>query len=423
MVENLDSAIQRGIEVTGLSKEVFKDKYEAKLKVLQDTGTKPINKVYGGKPLVLSLEEIAINQVIACEKAVSKGDTEILFYLESQDDARLTKNNKAFSNLYLIVPVGNNTDLFHSENPVDDCVRVRATHWSNKAFRPGFYRGKINKSIREGYINYGINDVGPTERTFKVPEIAAGMPFRILAAYEPKIVQRNVKGENDEVLKDENGKMVKETLYKKDRNGQLTSEPLKSRSLEILVLNRDGTTSPRNVSTIFEEWMDHKVDYGATYKGVFRENGPYWNLNSKPATSSEKIEIDDSITCDVIADLCGIRNYANKFVRLFPMFGDAIVEVKQNPERGTKIGYTTISDMNGNSINIIGDSAMFDPVTGQKGNLAGIVQVIGKVFVNKERDTPGIRAYAIKDISEGMPEETIKIEESIPEAVKASEAW
>jgi hypothetical protein len=154
-----------------------------------------------------------------------------------------------------------------------------------------------------------------------------------------------------------------------------------------------------------------------------RENGPYWNLNSKPATSGEKIEINESLSCDILADLSGIREYAGKFIKLQPMFGDAIVEVKQNPEKGTKIGYTTISDMSANSINIIGDSAVFDAVTGPKGNLAGIVQVIGKVFINKERDTPGIRAYAIKDISAGMPAEPIKIDEGKPAASTADAAW
>jgi hypothetical protein len=231
------------------------------------------------------------------------------------------------------------------------------------------------------------------------------------------------KSQKNPVTKDENGKIVKEPVYKKTRDGQISAEPLMSRSMEILVLNSNGTTEARTVSTIFDEWMSHKVDFGATYKGVLRENGPYWNLNSKPNTSNEKIVIDDSLACEVLADLNGIRNFASKFVRLQPMFGDAIVEVKQNPEKGTKIGYTTISDMSANSINIIGDAAIFDSVTGPKGNLAGIVQVIGKVFINKERDTPGIRVYAIRDISGGMPSEPIKIDESKPEEAAASEAW
>ena len=417
---DFEGAIQRGVEATGLKKEVFMDKYSEKLAGLKEKGTKPFNLVVAGKNSVLTLEEMAVNQVIACERAASKGDTEIIFYLESQDDARLTKTNTAFSNLYLIIPVGNNTDLFHSEPKTEDCVRIRATHWSNKAFRPGFYRGRINKSIRDGYTNYGINDVGPSERTFQVPQIASGSPFRILVAYDPKPVTRNVKDTAGEVLKDEEGKLVKESVYKKSRDGMVTSEPLMKRDLEILVLNLDGTVSARSVSTVFDEWMGHKVDYGATYKGVFRENGPYWNLNSKPATSSEKIEID-SISADILADLTGVRSYAGKFVRLQPMFGDAIVEIKQNPEKGTKIGYTTISDMAGGSINIIGGSAVFDSVTNEKGNLAGIVQVIGKVFINKERDTPGIRVYAIKDISSGMPAD-IQIEEKVA-ATGGEDSW
>jgi hypothetical protein len=419
---DLEAALRRGIEATGLNKDTFKDKYAAKLKVLQDAGTKPFNLNVGGVVKILSVEEMAINQVISCEKAASKGDTEILFYLEAQDDAKLTKNGKAFSNLYLIVPVGNNTDMFHSEQPTEGCVRIRATHWNNKSFRPGFYRGKLNKSIRDGYTNYGINDIGTTERTFTVPEMAQGVPFRILAAYDPKPVMRNVKDADGQVMKGEDGKIVKEPLYKKTKEGQVSAEPLMSRSMEILVLNKNGTTEAKTVSTIFDEWMSHKIDFGATYKGVLRENGPYWNLNSKPNTSSEKIVIDDSLACDILADLNGVRNYAGKFVKLQPMFGDAIVEVKQNPEKGTKIGYTTISDMSANSINIIGDAAIFDSVTNQKGNLAGIVQVIGKVFINKERDMPGIRVYAIKDISSGMPAEPIKIDEGKPSQA-SDEAW
>jgi hypothetical protein len=424
MTENFDlnTAIQRGVEATGLSKDTFKDKYAAKLKVLQDAKTKPFNLNVGGVAKILTVEEMAVNQVISCEKAASKGDTEILFYLEAQDDAKLTKNGKTFSNLYIIIPVGNNTDLFHSEPKTEGCVRIRATHWNNKSFRPGFYRGKLNKSIRDGYTNYGINDIGTTERTFVVPQMAQGVPFRILAAYDPKPLMRNVKGADGQVTKGEDGKIIKEPVYKKTRDGQISAEPLMSRSMEILVLNSNGTTEARIVSTIFDEWMAHKVDFGATYKGVLRESGPYWQLNSKPNTSSEKIAIDNSLACDVIADLNGIRNYAGKFVKLQPMFGDAIVEVKQNPEKGTKIGYTTISDMSANSINIIGDAAIFDSVTGPKGNLAGIVQVIGKVFINKERDTPGIRAYAIKDISSGMPSEPIKIDEG-PAKTTADEAW
>jgi len=425
MTENFDlnAAIQRGVEATGLNKDTFKDKYAAKLKVLQDAKTKPFNLNVGGIAKILTVEEMAVNQVISCEKAASKGDTEILFYLEAQDDAKLTKNGKTFSNLYIIVPVGNNTDLFHSESKTEECVRIRTTHWNNKSFRPGFYRGKLNKSIRDGYTNYGINDIGTTERTFTVPQMAQGVPFRILAAYDPKPVMRNSKDADGQVAKGEDGKFLKEPVYKKARDGQISAEPLMSRSMEILVLNSNGTTEARTVSTGFDEWMAHKVDFGATYKGVLRENGPYWNLNSKPNTSSEKITIDDSLACDVIADLNGIRNYAGKFVKLQPMFGDAIVEVKQNPEKGTKIGYTTISDMSANSINIIGDAAIFDFVTGPKGNLAGIVQVIGKVFINKERDTPGIRAYTIKDISSGMPSEPIKIDEGTPKDAVASEAW
>jgi len=419
---DLEGAIQRGVDATGLKKDVFMDKYSEKLAGLKEKGTKPFNLKVAGKDTVLSLEEMAVNQVIACERAASKGDTEIIFYLESQDDARLTKNNKAFSNLYLIVPVGNNTDLFHTEPKTEGCVRIRATHWSNKSFRPGFYRGRINKSIRDGYTNYGINDVGPTERKFEVPKIAAGAPFKILAAYDPKPVMRNVKDADGEVLKDEDGKFVKEPVYKKDRDGMLTDKPLMSRSLEVLVLNQDGTTSPRTVSTVFDEWMGHKVDYGATYKGMFRENGPYWNLNSKPTTSSEKVELGDNIAADTLADLNGIRAYSGKFVKLQPMFGDAIVEIKQVPEKGTKIGYTTISDMAGGSINIIGDSTVFDSVTNEKGNLAGIVQVIGKVFINKERDTPGVRVYAIKDISSGMPAEPVQIVEKVA-ATGEDENW
>ncbi len=420
---DLESAIKRGMEATGLTKDVFTDKYSAKFKVLQDAKTKPFNLNVGGKATVLTVEEMAVNQVIACERAASKGDTEIIFYLESQDDAKLTKNNKAFSNLYIIVPVGNNTDLFHSESQIEGCVRIRVTHWNNKSFRPGFYRGKVNKSIRDGYTNYGINDIGTTERTFTVPAIASGMAFKILVAYDPRPVMRNVKDADGNPTKGEDGKFVKEPLYKKNRDGQLTSDPLMTRSFEVLVLNSDNTVSARTVSTIFDEWMDHKVDPNATYKGVMRENGPYWNLNSKPATSGEKIEINESLSCDILADLSGIREYAGKFIKLQPMFGDAIVEVKQNPEKGTKIGYTTISDMSANSINIIGDSVVFDAVTGPKGNLAGIVQVIGKVFINKERDTPGIRVYVVKDISAGMPVEPIKIDEGKVPASTADVAW
>jgi hypothetical protein len=422
--EVLESAFMRGIESTGLSEDVFKDKYSAKLKALKDAGTKPFNLSIAGKASVLSIEEMAVNQVIACEKAVSKGDTEILFHLQSQDDARLTKNNKAFSNLHVIVPVGNNIDLFHTEKQIDGCVKIRATYWSNKAFRPGFYRGRISKSIRDGYINYTINDIGATERTFKVPDIASGVPFRILAAYGPKKVTRNVKGEDGEPLRDENKKLLKEVVYKKSKDGLLTNDPLLTRSFVVLILNADGTTSTKSVSTIFDEWMDLKVDPQTTYKGIFRENGPYWNLNSKPVTSNEKIPLDESLTCDVVADLTGIRSYNGNFVRLQPMFGDAPIEVKQNPEKGTKIGYTTVSDMASNSINIIGDVSVFDPVTGPKGTLAGIVQIIGMVFINKERDTPGIKAYLIRDISSGMPAEPIKINEgSTPEAVTAEDAW
>ncbi|MCK9458691.1 MAG: hypothetical protein M0R80_03565 [Proteobacteria bacterium] len=420
---NIEAALNKGVEATGLAIDTFKDKYAAKFKVLKDAGTKPFNLNVGGVAKVLSVEEMAINQVISCEKAASKGDTEVLFYLEQQDDAKLTKNNKAFSNLYIIVPVGNNTDMFHSEAQTEGCVRIRVTHWNNKSFRPGFYRGKLNKSIRDGYTNYGINDIGTTERTFTVPAIAQGSPFKILVAYEPKPVMRNVKDADGQVTKGEDGKIVKEPLYKKTRDGQISAEPLMSRSMEILVLNSNGTTEVRTVSTIFDEWMAHKVDFGATYKGVLRENGPYWNLNSKPNTSNEKITIDDSMACEILADLNGVRNFAGKFVKLQPMFGDAIVEVKQNPEKGTKIGYTTISDMSANSINIIGDAAIFDSVTGPKGNLAGIVQVIGKVFINKERDTPGIRVYAIKDISSGMPSEPIKINEEPTAAENTADAW
>lgn len=418
-VFNLDAAIQRGVEATGLNKDTFKDKYLAKLKVLQEGNVKPLHfKTKENKEINLSVEEIAINQVVSCEKAASKGDTEILFYLEAQDDAKLTKNKKTFTNMHLIVPVGNNQDLFHSETPVDGCVRIRATHWNNKSFRPGFYRGKINKSVKDGYTNYGINDIGTTERSFKVPEFAQGVSFRILSAYDPKPVMRNKKDADGQIVKDENGLFVKEPLYKKDRSGNMTNDPLMTRSLEVLVLNKDGTKSIRSVSTIFDEWMDHKVDLAATYKGTFRENGPYWNLNSKPVTVSNEavIELDDSLACDILADLTGIREFSSKFVKLQPMFGDAIVEIKQNPEKGTKIAYTTISDMAGNSINIIGDAKVFDAVTNQKGNLAGIVQVIGKVFINKERDTPGIRAYVVKDISSGVPKtESVEITEE--------EAW
>ena len=418
---DLDAALQRGIEATGLGKDVFRDKYAAKLKTLQDAGTKPFNLNVGGVARVLSVEEMAINQVISCEKAASQGDVEVLFYLESQDDTKLTKNNKAFSNLYVIVPVGNNKDMFHSEQQTEGCVRIRATHWNNKSFRPGFYRGRLNKSIRDGFTNYGINDIGTTERTFTVPEMAQGIPFKVLVAYDPKPVMRNVKDSDGQVVKDENGKIQKEAIYKKNKDGQISANPLMSRSMEILVLNKDGTTSAKVVSTVFDEWMDFKIDFGATYKGVIRENGPYWNLNSKPNTSNEKISIDDRMTCDIIADLNGIREYAGKFVKLQPMFGDAIVEIKQNPEKGTKIGYTTVSDMSANSINIIGDAVTFDSVTNPKGNLAGIVQVIGKVFINKERDMPGIRVYAIKDITSGMPAEPIKINEGPTQA--SDEAW
>jgi len=78
--------------------------------------------------------------------------------------------------------------------------------------------------------------------------------------------------------------------------------------------------------------------------------------------------------------------------------------------------------MAGGSINIIGDSTVFDSVTNEKGNLAGIVQVIGKVFINKERDTPGVRVYAIKDISSGMPAEPVQIVEKVA-ATGEDENW
>ena len=120
---NLDAAIQRGMEATGLNKETFKDKYLAKLKVLQENKAKPlVIKNKAGTTVTISVEEMAVNQIIAVEKSTSKGDSEIVFYLEAQDDAKLTKNKKVFSNMHIIVPVANNHDLFHSEEQIEGCV-------------------------------------------------------------------------------------------------------------------------------------------------------------------------------------------------------------------------------------------------------------------------------------------------------------
>jgi hypothetical protein len=47
--------------------------------------------------------------------------------------------------------------------------------------------------------------------------------------------------------------------------------------------------------------------------------------------------LDDSIACDILADLSDLRDYTDKFVKLQPMFGDALVEGKENPEKGTKL--------------------------------------------------------------------------------------
>ena len=434
---DLKAALKHGSEVTGLSTEVFNDKFTQKLKVLQDGGVKPLEANLPTGKRIFTLEEMAINQVVSGEQAAAKGDTEILFYLSSQDDVKLTtKAKKPFSNLHIVVEVGSNKDLFHNEKQqVEGCVAIRATHWNDKTFRPGFYRGKLNKSVSNGYTNYRITDIGTTERKFGVP---AGISetggsggetktFRVLMAYGAKTAARKVRDKDGNSIKDENGNPITEPVYKR-RNGEVTQEILRTRNMEVLILNSDGTKSAISVSTVFDEWMDLKINPNQTYKGVFKKNvsggKTYINLNSKPIESSEKVEIDDSLACDVLADISNIRDYIGKFVKLQPMFGDAIVEGKQNAEKGTKTSYTTISDMSQNTINIVGDPSVFDPVTNAKGNLFGMVQIIGKVFLNKERDNVGVRAYVINDISKGMPSTPVKIvENTTAPASTEQEAW
>jgi hypothetical protein len=414
---NLEASIQRGIEATGLTTEVFTDKYSQKIKVLKDGKVKPMTyRTKEGEEKILTVEEMAVNQVISCEKAASKGVTEVLMHIESQDPVALTKTNRPYSNIYIVVPVGNNKELFHDEPQVEGCVKVKATHWSDKSFRPGFYRAKLSKKMNEWngrmIANYKLDDIGTTERTFTVPENMGegkATAFRVLSAFEAKPVMSTKKDADGEGMKDEEGNWIREPRFR-NKNG--IQEPLMSRSMELLIQNPDGTKSVRMVSTVFDEWMGIQIDPSQTYKGILRENGVYLNLNSVPIKSNEKIEMDDSVLCDVLADLSDLRAHIGKFVKLRPMFGDAPVEGKENPEKKTKISYTTITDMSATSVTIIGDPSVFDSVIDKTGKMAGIVQVIGRVNHNKKTDSVSIWTYLITDISKGMPSEPIKIDES-----------
>lgn len=428
-VFDVAAAIQRGVEATGLTTEIFTDKYAAKLKVLQDAKTKPMKYDLGGVSKVLTLEEMAVNQVVSCEKAASKGVTDTIFSLIVQDPVALTKTKRPFSNMHIIVPVGNNKDLFHGEPQTDGCIEIKATHWSDKSFRPGFYRAKISKKMNEWngrqIANYKLDDIGTTERSFTVPEIAgegAMTPFRVLSAFDAKPVLSIKKDADGQGIKDEDGNWVREPKYR-NKNG--TMEPLMSRTMELIILNSDGTKTVRSVSTVFDEWMNLVVDPSQTYRGVLRENGPYLNLNSAPIKSNEKIPLDDSIACDVLADISDLRAHTNKFVKLQPMFGDAVVEGKENPEKGTKTSYTTITDMAANSVNIIGNPSVFEPVLDKTGKLPGIVQVIGRVIHNKSRDSMSIWVYSVADITQGMPSTPIKINEGsgTEDNETAADAW
>ena len=413
---DLAAGIQRGVEATGLVTDVFKDKYSQKLKVLVDNKTKPMTYQLSGETKILTIEEMAVNQVVSCEKAATKGTNEVVFYLDSQDSVQITKTKRPFSNLHIIVLVANNKDLFHDEKQVEGCVSLKATHWSDKSFRPGFYRAKMSKKMAEWngrtIPNYKLDDIGTTERQFTVPENmgeGTSTAFRVLSAFNAKPILSIKKDADGQGMKDEDGNWIKEPKFR-NRNG--VSEPMLTRTMDLLILNTDNTKSVRRVSTIYDGWMKLPIDPNQSYRGVLRENGPYLNLDSDPNKSSEKIALDDSIACDILADLSDLRDYTDKFVKLQPMFGDALVEGKENPEKGTKIAYTTITDMSQNSINIIGDPSVFDAVIDKSEKLPGVVQVIGKVIHNKQRDSMSIWTYVVNDITQGMPSAPIKIDES-----------
>jgi len=418
---NLEQALQDGADKAGVDLDVFKDKYDVKYKeIVAARGTEP-HKLKGG--IVLTVEQMAINQAVMTTNADAKGQREAVFFLLSQGEVKLTSGKKRpYSSLKIVTPV-TNAEFFHGAVQQDGLAVIFTMHWNNKSFREGnFYRGKLKRGKDyTGRPSYSVDDIGDTQRSFEVPDsVKAGNSggemrnFKVISAFKARELARNLRDDSGAILRDENDHALTEPVFKKDKDGNVTNVPLKTRQMRVLVQGTDGIKQILDTSTFDSKWFDFEIDFGQTYKGVFKTNKEYFNLNSPPIKSDAKLDFED-LLIDEVSDFSKLRNYLKKAIILSPVCGTSLVEVKENPDKGTKTASAPVVDQFGNPLRILGDPSIFDVVVDQKGNLPEVVSVIGEAFEN-DRGVIGFRCYSLKDISNETEQGEVKIDES-------GEAW